>query len=55
MRNLLLLPLVCLTTGAVHAGETPPQGPPWQRDLHAARKEALLQGKPIFLYFTKTV
>ena len=43
-------------SSAVHAGdsETPPKGPPWERDFYAARKQALEQGKPIFLYFTKT-
>ena len=42
--------------GAALAGEseTPPPGPPWQRDLFEARKQALEQGKPLFLYFTKT-
>ncbi len=53
MRNgLLVLPL--LTFIAFAGSDTPPKGPPWQRDLHAARKQALEQGKPIFLYFTKT-
>ena len=52
MRNGLLLPL--LTAIAFAGSDTPPRGPPWQRDLLRARKEALEQGKPIFLYFTKT-
>ncbi len=34
--------------------ETPPKGPPWQRELLAAQKQALQNGRPIFLYFTKT-
>jgi len=34
--------------------ETPPEGPPWKRDLLAAQKEALERGKPVFFYFTKT-
>jgi hypothetical protein len=46
---------LCLLGLWAHAGsETPPEGPPWVRDLHAARAQALKQGKPIFLYFTKT-
>ena len=53
MRNGLLA-LHLLGAVAFAGSETPPKGPPWQRDLHAARKEALEQGKPIFLYFTKT-
>ena len=27
---------------------------PWQRSLLAAQEQALKEGKPIFLYFTKT-
>ena len=51
MRLLTLLGLLAVA----HAGsETPPPGPPWQRDLAKARAEALTRGKPIFLYFTKT-
>ena len=53
MRNgLPVLPLLMVIAFA--GSDTPPKGPPWQRDLHAARKQALEQGKPIFLYFTKT-
>jgi hypothetical protein len=44
-----------LLAGTVSAGsETPPAGPPWQRDLSEARQQALADGKPLFLYFTKT-
>ena len=46
---------LALLIAAARAGsETPPEGPPWQRDFHAARKQALQEGKPVFLYFTKT-
>ena len=34
--------------------ETPPEGPPWQRVLLDAQKQALEEGKPLFVYFTKT-
>lgn len=34
--------------------ETPPPGPPWQRDFDAAQREALSAGMPVFVYFTKT-
>ncbi len=44
-----LLPLIALAES-----ETPPEGPPWRRDLLEAHKEALESGTPIFLYFTKT-
>jgi len=52
MRAMLLLSMI---TGPVLAGsESPPEGPPWVRDLAVARKKALAGGKPIFIYFTKT-
>jgi hypothetical protein len=53
MRTVLL---AALLAGAAAAGEseTPPEGPPWMRDLHDARAKALAEGKPLFLYFTKT-
>lgn len=34
--------------------ETPPVGPPWKRDFVEAQREALKDGKPIFIYLTKT-
>ena len=45
-----------LVAGVAAAGNsaTPPKGPPWQRDLIAAQKQALREGKPVFFYFTKT-
>ena len=39
---------------AYAGSETPPEGPPWKRDLVEAHKQASSDGKPIFLYFTKT-
>ena len=55
LQGMRILALVGMLAAA-HAGEseTPPPGPPWQRDLVAAQEEALEKGKPIFLYFTKT-
>jgi hypothetical protein len=47
--------IACWATSGVHAGETPPPGPPWKMDFMAARKEAMKEGRPIFMYFTKTV
>ena len=50
-----LLLLVLLVPGAALAGsETPPAGPPWQRDLIEAQRLALEKKVPIFVYFTKT-
>lgn len=49
------VPLLLVFAGVAFAGsETPPKGPPWQRDLVAAQKQALREGKPLFVYFTKT-
>jgi hypothetical protein len=42
------------TADAADGSETPPPGPPWQRDFDAVQREALRTGKPIFVYFTKT-
>jgi hypothetical protein len=46
--------IAALAGAAAGGSETPPKGPPWQRDLVAAQKQALAEGKPLFLYFTKT-
>ncbi len=46
--------LLLLASAALAGSDTPPEGPPWKRDLLEAHKEALESGKPIFLYFTKT-
>ncbi len=34
--------------------KTPPAGAPWVQSFPEARAQALLHGKPIFLYSTKT-
>ena len=34
--------------------KTPPQGPPWERELLPAQRKALAEDKPVFFYFTKT-
>lgn len=55
MRTVLMYALLVVAHGLALAGsDTPPKGPPWQRDLLAAHEQALTQGTPIFLYFTKT-
>ena len=46
--------LLLAAAGAAGESATPPEGPPWKRDLLAAQKEALERGKPVFFYFTKT-
>jgi hypothetical protein len=44
-----------LLAGLATAGsETPPQGPPWLRDLAEAQEAAEKAGRPIFVYMTKT-
>lgn len=50
----LIMPLALCAAMAQAGSETPPKGPPWMRDLLEAQKDALLSGKPVFLYFTKT-
>ena len=58
MRTLVLaaaLTFACTLAPAAHAGsETPPKGPPWERDILVAQEKALAGNLPIFLYFTKT-
>ena len=46
--------LILASLAAAGESETPPEGPPWQRDLLAAQKQGLREGKPVFFYFTKT-
>ena len=59
-RNFLPLALLVLaftansTWGQKASSKTPPQGPPWVQDFMQARELALLSGKAIFLYSTKT-
>jgi hypothetical protein len=36
-------------------GETPPKGPPWHVTYRAAKRDAIRNGRPVFVYFTKTV
>ena len=48
----ILLPL--LARAALAGSETPPAGPPWLRDFAEAQTRALREGKPIFVYLTKT-
>ena len=43
-----------LATPALAGSDTPPEGPPWTRDLIAAQKTALARKVPIFVYLTKT-
>ncbi len=39
---------------AAAGSEAPPKGPPWERDFARAQERALREGKPIFVYLTKT-
>jgi hypothetical protein len=36
-------------------GEELPKGPPWFQTYRGARRDALRHGRPVFVYFTKTV
>jgi len=40
---------------AIAGSETPPEGPPWTRELAAAQTQAIRERRPIFAYFTKSV
>jgi len=53
---LILFAALCLPVlpSARAASETPPQGAPWTKDLFEAHRMAFEQGKPIFIYSTKT-
>ncbi len=48
------LSLTCTLSTAEPPGETPPPGPPWLLSYREARRDALLHGRPVFVYFTKT-
>lgn len=53
--TLLTSALVLALAGTASAGsETPPEGPPWERNLLEAQVKALERGVPLFVYFTKT-
>ena len=43
-----------LASAAFAGSETPPEGPPWKRDFGEALSEGLRDGKPVFVYLTKT-
>lgn len=48
------LSLVCAIAYTVPPGETPPPGAPWLLNYREARRDALLRGRPIMVYFSKT-
>ena len=35
-------------------GDDPPPGAPWLRSYREAKLDALANGRPVFVYFTKT-
>ena len=45
---------LALAVPAFAGSETPPEGPPWVRDLAVAQKKAIEKQVPIFVYLTKT-
>ena len=53
-RALSLLIAAAALSGPASAGEKLPVGPPWHRDFVKAHAQAARQGKPLFVYFTKT-
>ena len=55
MRRISALGLLAVFASSAFGGsDTPPEGPPWQRDLLEAQAQALKSGTPVFCYFTKT-
>ena len=54
MRTRTTLALLLIATAGLAGSETPPDGPPWKRDILEAQAQALREGKPVFFYFTKT-
>ncbi len=50
---IILLLLLLVPSHVLRAGD-PPEGPPWHMDYWTARSEALRNGTPVFIYFTKT-
>ena len=51
----LLLPTCLLLSGAAHpVGEKLPKGPPWHVEYRSAKRAALREGKPVYIYFTKS-
>jgi hypothetical protein len=55
MRTSAATVLVVLLAATARAGsESPPPGPPWLRDFSEAQALALREGRPIFVYLTKT-
>ena len=53
--SMATLSLLCLVTTAqtALAGMTPSKGPPWFTAYRQARRKALREGKPVFVYLTK--
>jgi len=46
---------IALAASTAEAGsDKPPAGAPWTMDFGAALDKAVTDGKPVFLYFTKT-
>ena len=54
MLSSFVLSLSCTFAVPGHPGETPPPGAPWLLTYREARRDALLHGRPIVVYFSKT-
>ena len=53
----LALPICLLLSGSAPpapVGEKLPKGPPWHTEYRTAKRAALRQGKPVYVYFTKS-
>ena len=54
IKYLTLVLVLAFFQNAQAASETPPIGAPWAKDFFEAHRIASEQGKPIFIYSTKT-
>ena len=54
-QSLAALSFVAMPPSDHGHGETLPKGPPWHVTYRAAKRDAIRNGRPVFVYFTKTV
>ena len=52
--TLAAMSLIAMSPSDGAAGEKLPKGPPWHVTYRAAKRDAIRNGRPVFVYFTKT-
>ncbi|MCA8958132.1 MAG: hypothetical protein KDC87_18800 [Planctomycetes bacterium] len=55
MNPLPLLSLLAFGAPDTPPGDKLPPGPPWHTEYRTAQRDAVRHGRPVFVYFTKTV